>query len=300
MDLAELAAFLRSRRDRLQPADVGLATGSRRRVPGLRREEVAQLAGASVDYYTELERGRSARPSEQMLAALARALRLTGDERDHLHHLAGYPRPPVHGPLSHVNPALLGLLDRLEGTPARIMTDLHEPLAQNRFAAPLLGEIPSDGDRRGYRTSFAYLWFADPRETRSRYPAEDHAYHSRTLAADLRAVTARRGGDADVRGMVAELRRCSAEFAELWDRRDVAVRRRTRKRLVHPAVGVIEVDCTNLFSEDGRQRLMWLSAPPGDAVAADQLRLLGIIGAQDLGTEGHAPPVGADGRPRTY
>src|SRR5690242_20267511 len=104
MDLVDLGAFLKSRRDRIRPADVGLPAGPRRRVPGLRRDEVAQLAGASVDYYIELERGAGAQPSEQMVAALARALRLTLDERDHLYHLAGRPIPPPGGSAAHVHP----------------------------------------------------------------------------------------------------------------------------------------------------------------------------------------------------
>lgn len=282
MDLPELAAFLRTRRDRIRPADVGLPAGPRRRVPGLRREEVAQLAGASADYYTELERGRGAQPSAQMLAALARALRLSGDERDHLFHLAGHPVPPAHGPLGHVNPALLALLDRLEGTAARVMTDLHEPLAQNRLGAVLLGDLPPA--RGGHRSSYVFRWFTDP-AARRLYPVEDHPHHSRAFVADLRAVAARRAGDADVRRMVAELRRRSDEFAALWDTRDVAVRRYDRKRLVHPAVGVIELDCHTLAGEDGRQRLLWLAAPPGSP-AVEQLELLAVIGSQDLRGDG--------------
>src|SRR3569833_2576374 len=104
MDLAELGAFLKSRRDRIRPSDVGLPTGPRRRVPGLRRDEVAHLAGASVEYFIELARGAGAQPSEQMLAALARALRLTVDERDHLYHLAGRRVPEQGGPAARGRP----------------------------------------------------------------------------------------------------------------------------------------------------------------------------------------------------
>lgn len=137
---SELAAFLKSRRGRVRPSDVGLPTGPRRRVPGLRREEVAHLAGLSADYYTELERGRGAQPSAQVLAVLARALRLNGDERDHLFHLADRPIPPAaHGPTAHVQPGLLGLLDQLTTTPAQVITDLHETLVQNPLAAALVG-----------------------------------------------------------------------------------------------------------------------------------------------------------------
>jgi hypothetical protein len=212
-----------------------------------------------------------------MLTALARALRLTGDERDHLFHLAGRPAPPAHGPLGHVQPALQGLLDRLTTTPARVISDLHETLVQNRLALALLGPAPAE---RGLAASFAYRWFTDP-EARRIHPAEDAEHHSRVFAADLRAVAARRAGDADVTSLVTALRRRSAEFDELWQRRDVALRRDERKRIVHPSLGVIELDCHNLFSEDGRQRLLWFAAPPGSP-GAEQLELLSVIGSQDL------------------
>ncbi|MFF0740448.1 helix-turn-helix domain-containing protein [Streptomyces sp. NPDC004111] len=288
MNLPELGAFLRTRRDRIRPAEVGLPQGPRRRVPGLRREEVAQLAGLSADYYTELERGSTkngVQPSSQTLAALARALRLNGDERDHLFHLAERPVPPsAHGPSAHVQPALLGLLDRLTDTPARVITDLHETLVQNDLALTLLGESPARG---GPAASFVYRWFTDPR-AREIYPPEDHPHHSRVFVADFQAVAARRGRDAEVTGMVAALRRRSEEFAALWDTHDVAVRRRDHKRIVHPMLGVIALDCHNLLSEDGRQRLLWFTAPPGTP-GAEQLALLSVIGTQELGATEDTP-----------
>ncbi|MGW7407638.1 helix-turn-helix transcriptional regulator [Streptomyces sp. NPDC054833] len=280
MNQSELAAYLKSRRDRIRPADVGLPTGPRRRVPGLRREEVAQLAGLSADYYTELERGRGAQPSTQVLAALARALRLNGDERDHLFHLADRPLPPAtHGSAAHVQPALLGLLDRLTTTPAQVITDLHETLVQNPLAAALVGPPPAVS---GPAASFVYRWFTDP-ASRGLYPREDHPHHSRVFVADLQAVAAKRGSDPEVTRMVATLRRRSEEFAALWDTHDVALRRTDHKRIVHPALGVIELDCHSLFSEDGRQRLLWFTAPPGTEGAA-QLELLSVIGTQDMTT----------------
>jgi transcriptional regulator with XRE-family HTH domain len=277
MDLAELGAFLKSRRDRIRPADVGLPTGPRRRVPGLRRDEVAQLAGASVDYYIELERG-GAQPSEQMLAALARALRLTLDERDHLYHLAGRPLPSPGGPAAHVHPGMLDLLDRLTGTPAQVITDLHVTLVQNRLAVALFGPAPA-ADTPG--ASLAWRWFTDP-ASRHVYPAEDHAHQSRQLVADLRAAVGRRGAkDPEAAALVSGLRAASGEFAELWDRHDVAVRRADRKRIVHPRLGVIDVNCLNLFSEDGRQRLLWFTPAVGTESVA-RLELLGVLGTQDL------------------
>lgn len=291
MNLPELGAFLRTRRDRIRPADVGLPQGPRRRVPGLRREEVAQLAGLSADYYTELERGSTksgAQPSAQTLAALARALRLTGDERDHLFHLAERPIPPTaHGPSAHVQPALLGLLDRLSTTPVRVITDLHETLVENDLARNLLAPSPA---RRGPAAGFVYRWFTDP-QARALYPADDHPQHSRAFVADLRAAAARRGRDAQVAGMVAALRRRSEEFAALWDTGDVAVRPMDRKRIVHPSLGIVELDCNSLLSEDGRQRLLWFTAPPGSR-GAEQLELLAVIGAQDLSSS--EAPLPAD------
>ncbi|KUN22181.1 XRE family transcriptional regulator [Streptomyces corchorusii] len=289
MNLPELGAFLRTRRDRIRPAEAGLPQGPRRRVPGLRREEVAQLAGLSADYYTELERGSAkngVQPSAQTLAALARALRLNVDERDHLFHLAERPVPPsAHGPSAHVQPALLGLLDRLSNTPARVITDLHETLVENDLARNLLGKSPA---HRGPAASFVYRWFTDP-QTRERYPVEDHPHHSRVFVADLQAAAARRGRDAEVTRMIAVLRRRSPEFAALWDTHDVAVRRKDHKKIVHPTLGVIELDCYNLLSEDGRQRLLWFTAPPGSR-GAEQLELLSVIGTQDLSVpEGRAP-----------
>ncbi|CAL9332535.1 hypothetical protein SUDANB106_00103 [Streptomyces sp. enrichment culture] len=289
MNLPELGAFLRTRRDRIRPAEVGLPQGPRRRVPGLRREEVAQLAGLSADYYTELERGSAkngVQPSAQTLAALARALRLNGDERDHLFHLAERPGPPsAHGPSAHVQPALLGLLDRLSNTPARVITDLHETLVENDLARNLLGKSPA---HRGPAASFVYRWFTDP-QARERYPPEDHPHHSRVFVADLQAAAAKRGRDTEVTKMIAVLRRRSQEFAALWDTHDVAVRRMDHKKIVHPTLGIIELDCYNLLSEDGRQRLLWFTAPPGSP-GAEQLELLSVIGTQDLGvTEGTAP-----------
>ncbi|MEW2492737.1 MmyB family transcriptional regulator [Streptomyces nodosus] len=288
MNLSELGAFLKSRRDRIRPSDVGLPSGPRRRVPGLRRDEVAMLAGASTDYYTELERG-GAQPSEQMLAALARALRLTRDERDHIYHLADRPLPAEGGPAAHVHPGMLDLLGRLTTTPAAVITDMHVTLVQNRLAVALLGPAVTT---TGPEASFVHRWFTDP-QARTLYPESDHDHHSRSFVADLRAAVARRSrGDQEASRLVAELERRSEEFARLWAHREVAVRRADRKRIVHPTLGVLELNCLNLFSEDGRQRLLWFTPAPGtDSV--EKLELLAVLGTQDL-RPGH------DGRPEPF
>ncbi|KUN89014.1 XRE family transcriptional regulator [Streptomyces bungoensis] len=274
----ELGVFLRSRRERIRPADVGLPSGPRRRVPGLRRDEVAQLAGVSVDYYNELERGAGSQPSEQMIAALARALRLTADERDYLYHLADRP-VPVHGSAaSHVHPGMLDLLTRLTSTPAQVITDLHVTLVQNPLAVALLGD---HSGFRGSRASFVHRWFTDP-AARHLYPAADHAKQSRAFVADLRAAAARRDAkDTEASSMIGSLLGASPEFAALWADHDVAFRRDDRKRLNHPALGLIEVNCLNLFSEDGRQRLLWFTPAVGTD-SADALDLLAVIGTQQV------------------
>lgn len=278
-NLTELGAFLRTRRERIRPTDVGLPAGPRRRVPGLRRDEVASLAGASVDYYIELERGSGAQPSEQMLAAIARALRLTSDERDHLFHLAGRALPPGGGGAAHVHPGMLDLLHRLTATPARVVTDLHVPLVQNPLATALLGELPAAA---GIRASFVYRWFADPDTARSIYPQEEHAHQARSFVADLRAAVARRGPrDSDANALVDALLDLSPQFADLWAQHDVAVRRKDRKRIVHPILGVLDVNCLTLLSEDGRQRLLWFTPAVGTD-SAEKLELLSVLGTQNL------------------
>ncbi|MET7685993.1 helix-turn-helix transcriptional regulator [Streptomyces sp. NPDC005423] len=274
----ELGAFLRSRRERIRPADVGFPHGARRRVPGLRRDEVAQLAGASVDYYNELERGAGSQPSEQMIAALARALRLTADERDYLYHLADRPVPAHGGPASHVHPGMLDLLTRLTSTPAQVITDLHVTLVQNPLAVALLGD---HSGFRGARSSFVHRWFTDP-DARRLYPDADHEAQSRVLVADLRAAAARRDAkDTEARSMIATLLDSSPEFAAVWADHDVAFRRDDRKRLNHPALGLIEVNCLNLFSEDGRQRLLWFTPAVGTD-SAGLLDLLAVVGTEEV------------------
>ncbi len=278
MKYTELGDFLRSRRARIRPADVGLPHGPRRRVPGLRRDEVAQLAGASVDYYNELERGAGSQPSEQMIAALARALRLTADERDYLYRLADRPVPASGGPASHVHPGMLDLLNRLTSTPAQVITDLHVTLVQNPLAVALLGD---HSGLRGARASFIHRWFTEP-DARRLYPEADHAEQSRAFVADLRAAAARRDAkDAETGSMIRTLLAASPEFAALWADHDVAFRRDDRKRLNHPALGLIEVNCLNLFSEDGRQRLLWFTPAIGTD-SADLLDLLAVLGTQEV------------------
>jgi transcriptional regulator with XRE-family HTH domain len=283
MDRAALAGFLRSRREALQPGDVGLPAGARRRAPGLRREEVAALAAMSADYYTRLEQQRSPQPSEQMLASLARALRLTGDERDYLFRIAGHNPPAAIRAAAHVAPALLRVLDRLEDTAALILSSLGETLVQNRMAAALFG------DRTGYAglaRSDIYRWFTDPAERRI-YPEDDRARQSRALVAGLRAAHGSMGPKSRAGEIVRALRPASPEFAGLWERHEVARRFEDHKTLIHPELGPIELDCQALFTEDQSQALLVLTAPPRTE-GHEKLQLLAVLGQQRFAGAGPA------------
>ncbi|MDX2848116.1 helix-turn-helix transcriptional regulator [Actinacidiphila glaucinigra] len=280
MNRAQLADFLRRSRARLAPSDVGLAVGSRRRTPGLRREEVAQLAGMSADYYTRLEQARGPRPSRQILGSLARALRLTEDERDHLFHLAGE-EPPRDardaGGTGHVRPGLLLVLDRLDDVPAQVVSDAGDVLAQNAMAAALVGDAVSWPPRE---RNIVRRFFLDP-AARRLFPPGDRAEHARRHVAHLRAVLAARPEDARAAALVGELRCRSAEFATLWDQHEVAVRRADVKRFLHPVVGPLELECEVLLSAEQHQRLIVYTARLGSE-SYERLRLLRVVGLQDL------------------
>ncbi|MES9539012.1 helix-turn-helix domain-containing protein [Actinomadura sp. NPDC000600] len=267
----DLADFLRQARGRLTPRDVGLIEGTRRRTPGLRREEVAALAGMSVDYYMRLEQARSPQPSVQILAALTHALRLTTDERDHLYLLAGHRPPEGARAGEYLRPSLLYLLDRLENVPVQVLSDLGDLLAQNDMAQALFGCVCTVAaeDR-----NVVLRWFTEP-DVRGHFADEDREEQARQLVADLRAAVARRGNDAASRALVTRLRAASEEFATLWDRHEVAVRRSHPWRLKHPELGKIEFDCELLATPAADQRLRIFTPPPGGTEPLDMLRLLG-------------------------
>ena len=275
MNRDDLAEFLRKRRESLQPADVGLAPGARRRTAGLRREEVAVLCGMSTDYYTRLEQRRGPQPSDQMLLAITRGLRLTLDERDHLFLLAGQRPPRRLRPSEQVSPALMRVFDRLDDTPALILSDLAETLVQNRLSVALTGD---DSRHRGLARSSYYRWFTDPDERRT-YPERDHAQQSRVRAAALRAAVASEAVATRGREIVDALLTASPEFADVWSDYEVRNRFDDHKTLVHPELGEIELDCQVLFTENQTQSLLVLTAPPGTE-GHEKLQLLSILVAR--------------------
>ncbi len=277
MDRDALADFLRRRRESIRPADVGLPAGARRRTTGLRREEVAQLTGMSVDYYSRLEQARSTQPSPQMLRALARSLRLTEDETEHLYRLAGHAVPDRTGVPLSVRPALLFVLDQLRDAAAFVCTDTYVLLAQNELARLLMGDLVTG--LTGYQASFAWRWFTDP-HSREQVPEPECDIHSQVTVADLRAAWARRREDADMRELVDNLLHSSAEFAELWARHEVAVRRAQRKTFM-TRVGAITLDCEVLDTNDNQQLVVL--TPPAGSSALEDLNLLRVVGEQTVG-----------------
>lgn len=277
MDQAQLADFLRRRRAALQPKDVGLPKGARRRTAGLRREEVAALCGMSVDYYSRLEQQRGPQPSEQMLAAIARGLHLSLDERDHLFRLCGHSAPHRTLRTDHVNPGLMRVLDRLTDTPAQVMTGLGETLVQTRLAVALLG---NQTQFTGMARSAFYRWFTDPAARRI-YPDVDHAMHSRVFTADLRYAFSREGAGSRASAIVDHLLERSPEFVRLWSEHEIGIRRNDLKRIVHPELGTLALHCQSLYDLDQSQALLVFTATPGTE-SYDKLQLLSVFGEQRL------------------
>ncbi len=276
MDRLVLADFLRRRRELLRPEDVGLGSGQRRRTPGLRREEVAALAGMSADYYTRLEQQRGPQPSEQMVAAIARALRCTLDERDHLFRLAGHNAPARVHRSDHVDPAILRVLDRLEDTPAIVVNDLGETLVENELGAALVGTTTGLPGNERYQP---WRWFMTEYE-RARYAPEEHERLARAQVAALRAAVGAAGpGNGRAARLIADLEAGSADFRALWSLHEVASRWEDHKTFVHPELGRITVDCQVLHTTSQTQALLLFTAPAGSE-AAQKLELLRVVGRQ--------------------
>ncbi|MEV6345444.1 helix-turn-helix transcriptional regulator [Actinoplanes sp. NPDC051851] len=272
MDKQALAAFLRHCRERLRPEDAGLPAGPRRRTPGLRREEVAVLAHISTEYYVRLEQGRAPRPSAEVLAGIAGALRLTETESDHLHLLAG--TAPLRSGLHRrdVRPSILALLDRLPQTAAFVTSAIFEVLAWNELAAALMEDF-APGDRNLARKAF--------RPGPTLYGVQDVTEFRHSVVARLRSSLARYPSDPLVTGLVDDLLTESAEFARLWGQHEVQPAAMLTKTFHHPAVGPVTVECDTLVLPDRDQYVVLYSAPRGSR-DADALALLSVLGPQSL------------------
>ncbi len=276
MDQVAVGAFIRARREAMQPEDVGLRRGPRRRTAGLRREEVADLAGMSADYLSRLERGAGPQPSEHIINALSRGLRLTIDERDYLLLLSGHQPATRNGSGTHVSPGLMRILDTLTDTPAQVMGPLGETLAQNSTAVALFGD---ETHYTGAHRSAAYRWFTHP-AARTLYPEADHDHHSRVQVSQLRNAAARLG-HARVAPLLTQLHRRSEEFSALWAQHEVGLRYSEQKRFQHPEVGGLSLYCQAVVDLDQLQTLLVLTATPGSD-SATKLRLLAVVATYNV------------------
>ncbi|SNR73338.1 helix-turn-helix domain-containing protein [Actinoplanes regularis] len=263
----ELGSFLKSRRARVKPADHGL-TGGRRRVPGLRREEVAQLAGISVEYYVRLEQGRANRPSDEVLAALTHALELDDTERLHLQDLSRARRAVPRGRTATdtARAELVQLLATFEAVPALLINYRFDVLAWNRLAATLFFDFETASPKGRNLARFGFL---DPLAQQRFVDWYDVA---RATVGQLRLAAGRHPHDEGLATLLGELTMRSETFRRLWSQRDVRERTHGVKRFHHPLVGEVPLRFENFNLPDGGQRLVVFFPEPGsEAQRAMQL-----------------------------
>jgi transcriptional regulator with XRE-family HTH domain len=288
MDESEFGHAVRRWRDRVSPAAVGVPVGSHRRAAGLRREELAGLAGISVDYLTRLEQGRATSPSDQVLEALARSLRLSDPERELLFRLAGRVAPGAGVVSSRIAPSVQRLLDRLEGTPVVVYDATWTLVVANAPYDALMGDTTA---WRGIERNAVWRNLAGPRSRAVQTEAE-HEELVAGLVADLRLTAARYPGDPRVRRLVDELRARSPRFVELWESGVLAAHddRSRRKAIEHPVVGRIAVDCDTLVVAGDDLRIMVYTAEPGTP-DAERLALAAVLGTQAFTEESSDAPA---------
>jgi transcriptional regulator with XRE-family HTH domain len=257
----DLATFLLTRRHRLRPADVGLPETGHRRTPGLRRQEVAQLAGMSVDYYIRLEQARGPHPSRQILSALARALMLSADEREYLFRLAGENPPPAAAPTRQISPGIRNLLDSMALTPAYVVDAKYDILAWNQLATFFIGDL--SGYPVHERNMIRWM-FRLPADAAPWSDAATRRF-ARSTVAELRAAYARYPADAGIAALVTELLGTSRLFADMWASHEVESRRPLMKHVDHPEAGPLDFECQILQIGDTGQRLIAYCAVPGSS-----------------------------------
>jgi transcriptional regulator with XRE-family HTH domain len=288
---AVLADFLRARREALQPEEVGLPRARRRRTSGLRREEVAALSNMSADYYTRIEQQRGPIPSEQMLDAIARGLRLSRDERDHVFRLAGYVTPQRASDGNRINPGMMRIFDRMDDTPAQVMNYLGETLAQNRLSLALFGDQTCYSGTERY---LAYRWFTDP-TSRLIYPEDEHAQHAWTISAQLlRATYADGEEDRRLSALISTLMSVSEEFAAIWREHPVMGPYCPPKRVFHPQLDALKLHGQGLIDPDQSQTLVAFTAV-SEGENQEKLRFLSADdGDQNLPPRAVFSTVGED------
>lgn len=274
---SEFGQAVRRWRDRASPEAAGLPSGRYRRAAGLRREELAQLAGISVDYVTRLEQGRASNPSAQVVEALSRALRLSGTERAHLFRLAGLVPPGPQTVPTHITPSIQRMLDRMTGTPVAVYDAAWNLLVANAAYAALMGD---PARWRGNERNGVWRYFFGL-STRVRHTPEAESPFAAAMVADLRAAAGRYPADQALRRLVAELHANNARFAELWDTGTVGHHEASHKTIDHPHVGAVTLDCDILTVAGSDLRVMIYTAEPGTE-DAERLALLTVLGTQTL------------------
>lgn len=279
---ATLGATLRAWRDRLSPAAAGLPIRRGRRASGLRREELAELTGISVDYVVRLEQGRFTTPSAQVVAALARALRLTDAERDHLHRLAGL-RPPIDGEISdRVPPGLHRVLHRLHDAAVAVFAADWQLIWWNPGWAALLGDpLSTPPALRNFARDRFPIDGDGPRL--SHWPVTSLAGDAvdAAIVSDLRRATGRFAGSDRLAGLIRVLTAGNRRFAELWASGAVGTHREDRKIVDHPAAGPVAVDCDVMIDGDAELKIVILTAAPD---TEDETRLRLALGSGVAGT----------------
>jgi transcriptional regulator with XRE-family HTH domain len=275
----EFGSTLRRWRDRVAPDAVGVPVGRRRRASGLRREELAGLAGISADYLTRLEQGRATAPSAQVVEALARALRLSGTERELLYRLAGHATPSLPVVPSRVTPSIQRLLDRLANTPVVVYDASWTLVLANAPYDALMGDTSA---WRGLERNAIWRNLTGV-PTRVVHTAQEQAQHEARLVADLRLSASRYPADRALRRLIGELGESSPRFTELWDAEAPLPPADPSKHKVidHPAVGLITLDCDALLVATDDLRITVYTAEPGTE-DADRLALAVVLGTQSL------------------
>jgi len=279
VELWEFGQAVRRWRDRVAPETVGVPVGGRRRAAGLRREELAGLAGVSVDYLTRLEQGRATSPSSQVVEALARALRLSDTERELLFRLAGQTAPGRDVVSTRITPSVQRLLDRLSLTPVAVYDAAWNLIVANQPYDALIGETTS---WRGIERNGVWRNLVGP-GNRTVHTPEEQARFESLLVADLRMTAARYPADRELKRLIAELTSHSPRFAELWESGEVgSPQDQSRHKVIdHPDVGLIALDCDTLIVAGDDLRIMVYTAEPGTE-DAERLALAVVLGTQAL------------------
>lgn len=279
METWEFGRTVRRWRDRVTPEVAGLPAGNRRRASGLRREELAALAGISADYLTRLEQGRATSPSAQVVESLARSLRLPDADRDLLFRLAGHVTPGVDLVPARITPSVQRLLDRLTNTPVAVFDATNTLLVANAPYDALMGDVSA---LKGIERNTVWRHLVGPGSRARHTPAEQAAFEAQ-IVADLRMTTSRYPADRSLLRLISALASESPRFVELWES-DLPVDLTStskHKIIEHPTVGAIELDCDALLVAGDDLRIIVYTAEPGSE-NAERLALAVVLGTQTL------------------